>query len=71
MEEIPKGEWTKEMNSPTQHIRNEFNLIDEIGRGALYRGREEAENYLTGYAFGFWGAILFVLVMFIIGSLIT
>jgi hypothetical protein len=33
-----------------------FNLIDELARGAIYRGGEEKEQFLTGYAQGvvFW-----------------
>ena len=30
----------------------DFHVFDEIARGALYRGGEALENYLTGYAWG-------------------
>ena len=40
---------------------NHFNVLDEIGRGALYRGGESMENYLRGYYCG----------VFIIGGIIA
>jgi len=68
MGEIPESKWTEDMNSPTEDVHNQFNLIDEIGRGALYRGGEAADNFLSGYAVGFLGGLLLLLVMFVIGS---
>ena len=37
-----------------------FNLIDELARGAIYRGGEEKEQFLTGYAQGvvFWVVLM-------------
>lgn len=34
-----------------------FDLMQELARGAIYRGGESQENFLTGYT---WGIILFV-----------
>ena len=47
----------------------EFNLLNELARGAIYRGGQSQESFLTGYA---WGMILFVgllVILFILGSL--
>ena len=70
MGEIPEGKWTEDMHRPTEDVHNQFNLIDEIGRGALYRGGEDADTFMSGYAVGFLGGLLLLIVMFVIGSLI-
>jgi tetrahydromethanopterin S-methyltransferase subunit F len=69
MGEIPEGKWTEDMNSLTEDVHNQFDLIDEIGRGALYRGGEDADTFMSGYAVGFLGGLLLLIVLFVTGSL--
>jgi len=69
MREIPEGKSIEDMNSSTEGVHNQFDLIDEIGRGALYRGGEDADNFMSGYAVGFLGGLLLLIILFVIGSL--
>ena len=57
-------------NQPVQ-THEQFNLLHEIGRGALYRGGEDAEDFLAGYGWGTLGYIAVLVVLWIIGSLIS
>lgn len=58
-------------NNPDQNRRpdREFNLMDELSRGIIYRGGKELEDYMEGYAFGILFWILVLAFLFILGSL--
>lgn len=47
--------------------KDRFNLNDEIARGILYRGGEEAQSFLRGYAWGWVIVILLVAALWIAG----
>lgn len=51
-------------------IHNQFDLVDEVSRGALYRGGDDRDTFLSGYGVGFFVGLLILIVMFVIGSLI-
>ena len=36
---------------------DDFDLMKEISRGALYRGGDDMRSFLSGYA---WGAVFFI-----------
>ena len=38
--------------------KKKFDLIDELARGAIYRGGEDQEQFLTGYAKGMVGCVV-------------
>jgi hypothetical protein len=44
-----------------------FNLLDELARGAIYRGGEEKERFLTGYAQGVVTWVVLFAVLWVIG----
>ena len=48
------------MSDSNNNPRKDFNLLDELARGAIYRGGEEKEQFLTGYAQGvvFWVVLM-------------
>jgi hypothetical protein len=48
------------MSDGNNNPRKDFNLLDELARGAIYRGGEEKEQFLTGYAQGvvFWVVLM-------------
>ena len=50
-------------------VHNDFDLMQEISRGALYAGGERAENWWNGYAFGFRLVILLIAGLFVCGVL--
>ena len=53
---------------PTE-VHNQFNLLDELSRGAMYRGGEDRDTFMSGYGVGFFGGLVFLIVLYIIGSL--
>lgn len=69
MEDIPNGKGQDGRLPRTQEVQSRFNLLDEISRGALYRGGSDADDFIRGYGTGFWLGVLFLAVLFIIGSL--
>jgi len=48
------------MSDGNNNPRKDFNLLDELARGAIYRGGQEKEQFLTGYAQGvvFWVVLM-------------
>lgn len=48
------------MSDSNKNPQRDFNLLDELARGAIYRGGEEKEQFLTGYAQGvvFWVVLM-------------
>jgi hypothetical protein len=58
----------RKVNEPKKDPQ-EFNLLNEMARGAIYRGGRSQHDFLTGYA---WGWLIFLgllAVLFILGSL--
>ena len=47
----------------------EFNLLNEMARGAIYRGGQSQQDFLTGYAWGWILVIGLLVFLFILGSL--
>jgi len=47
----------------------EFNLLNELARGAIYRGGQSQQDFLTGYAWGWILVIGLLVFLFILGSL--
>ena len=47
----------------------EFNLLNEMARGAIYRGGQSQQDFLTGYAWGWILVIGLLVILFILGSL--
>jgi hypothetical protein len=47
----------------------EFNLLNELARGAIYRGGKSQQDFLTGYAWGWILVIGLLVFLFILGSL--
>ena len=70
MHEMQDGKWTQDTQHVTQNVRSQFDLLDELSRGALYRGGDDADDFIRGYGTGFWLGVLFLIVMFIVGSMI-
>jgi hypothetical protein len=48
------------MSDSNNNPRKDFNLLDELARGAIYRGGEDKEQFLSGYAQGviFWVVLM-------------
>ena len=47
----------------------EFNLLNEMAQGAIYRGGQSQQDFLTGYAWGWILVIGLLVFFFILGSL--
>lgn len=52
-----------------REVHNDFDLFQEISRGALYAGGKRAENWWAGYAFTARLVILFIVGMFVFAVL--
>lgn len=50
--------------------KKKFDLIDELARGAIYRGGEDQEQFLIGYGKGMIGCVVFCVVMWVVGSIV-
>jgi hypothetical protein len=71
----PMAQWDDEVaenlrkaNEPKKDPQ-EFNLLNELSRGAIYRDGQSQQDFMTGYA---WGWIIFfglLALLFIWGSL--
>jgi hypothetical protein len=55
------------MSDSNNDPRKDFNLLDELARGAIYRGGEDKEQFLTGYAKGIVGCVLVYGALWVIG----
>lgn len=71
----PMAEWNDEVaenlrkaNEPKKDPQ-EFNLLNELARGAIYRGGQSQQDFMTGYAWGWIIFIGFLVFLFILGSL--
>lgn len=53
----------------TKKDPQEFNLLNELARGAIYRGGQSQQDFLTGYAWGWVIFFGFLAFLFILGSL--
>lgn len=58
----------RKANEPSTNP-NDFNLTNELARGAIYRGGQSQEDFMTGYAWGWLIVIAFLFVLYILGSL--
>jgi hypothetical protein len=56
----PYGEHPKK-----KEVHNDFDLIQEISRGALYSGGKRAEDWWNGYAFGLRFVVLLLAGLFV------
>jgi len=52
-----------------QEVHNDFDLMQEISRGALYAGGDRAENWWAGFALGARLMILLIASLFVFGVL--
>jgi len=51
--------------------KDEFNLLNEDLRGAMYRGGAEREAVYAGYGLGFLSILLFVAAMVVLGIILS
>lgn len=59
----------RRLNEPPPQGSQDFNLFEEMARGHLYRGGQDAHNFLTGYTWGMLFMLGVTVLLIVIGLL--
>ncbi|GIW83116.1 MAG: hypothetical protein KatS3mg105_4923 [Gemmatales bacterium] len=54
----------------SDHSKRDFDLMTEYARGCLYRGGEDMQYFLAGYAWGWILGIAFVVGLSVLGLIL-